>query len=80
MVKTEFEKFTDLEQKFTNLEQKVNAMGKVKPVKDKKPRKPSEYNIFMKKFLTDDKKKNPDRTHAERFTEGAKAWGLKEKS
>ena len=77
MVKTEFEKFTDLEQKFTNLEQKVNAMGKVKPVKDKKPRKPSEYNIFMKKFLMDDKKKNPDRIHSERFAEGAKAWKQK---
>jgi len=80
MVKSELEKLQD---QFTSLEERVNAMGKVKtdkekPVKDKKPRKPSEYNIFMKKFLTDDKKKNPDKSHSERFTEGAKAWGLKE--
>ena len=74
MVKSDKSDFELLEQKFTNLEQKVNAMGKVKPVKDKKPRKPSEYNIFMKKFLMDDKKKNPDRIHSERFAEGAKAW------
>ena len=77
MVKSDKSDFELLEEKFTNLELKVNAMGKVKPVKDKKPRKPSEYNIFMKKFLSDDKKANPDRKHAERFTEGAKAWKQK---
>jgi hypothetical protein len=69
--------YKKLEKKFTDLEEKVNAMGKVKPAKDKKPRKPSEYNKFMGKFMADDKKKNPDKDHAVRFKDAAKAWGEK---
>ena len=76
MVKSEFQV---LEDKFTKLEEKVNEMGKVKPVKEKKPRKPSEYNIFMGKYMSDDKKKNPDKPHTQRFTDATKAWGEKTK-
>ena len=74
MVKTDIEKLTE---KFTELEERINGMGKVKPVKDKKPRKPSEYNIFMGKFMADDKKKNPDKLHTQRFIDATKAWGEK---
>jgi hypothetical protein len=74
MVKTEIEKLTE---KFTELESRINEMGKVKPVKEKKPRKPSEYNIFMGKFMADDKKKNPDKPHTQRFTDATKAWSEK---
>jgi hypothetical protein len=71
--------YKKLEKKFTDLEERVNAMGKVKPVKDKKPRKPSEYNIFMGKFMADDKKKNPDKEHSVRFKDAAVAWTEKNK-
>ena len=74
MVKTDIEKLTE---KFTELEERINGMGKVKPAKDKKPRKPSEYNIFMGKFMADDKKKNPDKVHTQRFIDATKAWGEK---
>ena len=76
MVKTDIELLQD---KFTKLEEKLNEMGKVKPVKEKKPRKPSEYNIFMGKYMSDDKKKNPDKPHTQRFTDATKAWGEKTK-
>ena len=69
----------DLKEKFAKLENQVNAMGKVKPAKDKKPRKPSEYNKFMGKFMADDKKKNPDKDHSVRFKDAAKAWSDEKK-
>jgi len=71
--------YNELKQKFTDLEKRVSEMGKVKPGKDKKPRKPSEYNIFMGKFMSDDKKKNPDKIHTQRFTDATKAWGERNK-
>ena len=77
VVKTETEKFTELSEKFTELEKRINEMGKVKPVKDKKPRKQSEYNIFMKEYIETEKKKDSTKTHQELFTDGAKAWTLK---
>jgi len=74
VVKTDIEKLTE---KFTDLEKKVNEMGKSKPVKDKKPREQSEYNIFMKKFIETEKKKDSTKSHQDLFKEGAKAWSLK---
>lgn len=50
-------------------------LGKTKPPKVSKPRKPSEYNKFMQKFIKEQRKKNPDKPHSELFAEGAKAWG-----
>ena len=43
-------------------------MGK----KEKKTRKPSEFNIHMKNYLT--KHKDPKKTHKELFLEATKAW------
>lgn len=71
--------YKKLEKKFSELEGKVNAMSKLKPAKDKKPRKPSEYNVFMGKFMAEDKKKNPDKDHAVRFKDAAQAWAEKNK-
>ena len=71
VVKSEF---TELSEKFTELEKRVNEMGKVKPVKEKKPREKSEYNIFMKKFIEDEKKKDSTKSHQDLFKAGAKAW------
>jgi hypothetical protein len=31
----------------------------------------------MGKFMSDDKKKNPDKLHTQRFTDATKAWGEK---
>ena len=66
---SDYEKFN---KRLTELEDKI----KIKPVKEKKPRKPSEYNIFMKNYFA----KNPKdskKTHRELFTEAAKAWGVR---
>jgi len=70
--------YKKLEKKFSSLEERVNALGKLKPAKEKKPRKPSEYNLFMGKFMADDKKKNPDKDHTQRFKDATKAWGDRE--
>jgi hypothetical protein len=61
-----------LEQRVTDLESKI----KVK--KERKTREPSEYNKFMKDFIS--KNKDPKKTHPELFAEAAKAWGLKKKA
>ena len=65
-----------LEQRISDLESKLSE-----PTESKKPprppRKPSEYNIFMGKFMADDKKKNPDKVHTQRFIDATKAWGEK---
>ena len=61
-----------LEQRLTDLESKMG-----KPKKERKPREPSEYNKFMKNFIS--KNKDPKKTHSELFSEGAKAWGEKKK-
>ena len=61
-----------LEQRLTDLESKMG-----KPQKERKPREPSEYNKFIKKYISANK--HPKKTHSELFSEGAKAWGLKKK-
>ena len=59
------------------LEKRMDALetkfGKAKtPVKPVKPRKPSEYNTFVKKYISDNK--SPTKSHKELFAEAAKAW------
>jgi len=78
-VKMSDKEYKELKQKFTDLEKRVTEMGKIKPAKEKKTRKPSEYNIFMGKFMADDKKKNPDKDHSVRFKDAAQAWAEKNK-
>jgi FMN phosphatase YigB (HAD superfamily) len=76
MAKTEIELLKERIEKLEKLEN-----GSQKVVKDKKPRKPSAYNDFMKKYISDEKKKDASKTHQELFAAGAKAWGLqKEKA
>ena len=76
VAKTEIE---TLSEKFTELEKRVNEMGKVKPVKEKKPREQSQYNIFMKKYIEDEKKKDSTKSHQDLFKAGAKAWSESKK-
>jgi hypothetical protein len=61
-----------LEQRVSDLESKTSA---VVPKKERKPRKPSEYNDFMKDYFS--KNKDPKKTHKELFGEAAKAWSSK---
>ena len=68
---SDYEKFN---KRLTELEDKIN----IKPVKEKKPRKPSEYNIFMKNYFAKNSK-DSKKTHRELFTEAAKAWGENKK-
>lgn len=72
--------YKNLRKEVDDIKKQMSELGKIKPAKDKKPRKPSEYNLFMGKFMADDKKKNPDKDHAVRFKDAAKAWAEKNKS
>jgi hypothetical protein len=62
----------NLEKRLTELESKLNS-----PKVVRKPRKPSEYNDFVKNYIS--KNKDPKKTHAEIFSEAAKAWSAKKK-
>jgi len=46
---------------------------------DKKPRKPSEYNTFMAKFIPEYKKDHPKASHQDAFAAGAKEWKKEKK-
>ncbi len=67
---SDYEKFN---KRLTDLEDKFKGVKTAESVK--KPRKPSEYNIFMKDYFA--KNKDPKKTHRELFTEAAKAWSSK---
>jgi hypothetical protein len=57
----------NLEKRISDLESKVVSSKPPKP-----PRKPSEYNIFMKEYM--EKNKNDKKTHKELFGDAVKAW------
>ena len=67
---SESELIKKLDQRITDLESKMG-----KPQKEKKPRKPSEYNIFVKDYLS--KNKDPKKDHKELFADAVKAWNTK---
>ena len=69
MADTEYKK---LEQRIKDLESKMGSSKK-----ERKPRKPSEYNEFMKTYMA--KHKDPKKTHADLFSEAAKAWSSNKK-
>jgi hypothetical protein len=56
-----------LDRRISDLEMQMG-----KPKKEKKIRKPSEFNIHMKKYLATHK--DPSKTHKELFLEATKAW------
>jgi hypothetical protein len=60
-----------LEERVSDLESKTSGV----PKKERKPRKPSEYNDFIKDYFS--KNKDPKKTHKELFGEAAKAWSSK---
>jgi hypothetical protein len=73
MSNSEYEK---LDKRLKALEEKV-SVSVVTPKKEKKPRKSSPYNEFMKEFITEQKSKGSNKAHKELFAEGAKAWNIK---
>ena len=48
--------------------------GKIVAEKEKAPRAPSAYNLFMKSELAKVKKANPKLDHKEAFTKAAANW------
>lgn len=67
---SESELIKKLDQRISELETKMG-----KPQKEKKPRKPSEYNLFVKEYIS--KNKNPKKDHKEIFADAVKAWNTK---
>jgi hypothetical protein len=67
----------DLEKRLSEVEKKLN--DKTKPLKEKKPRKKTEYNIFVQDFISSEKKKNENLSHKELFAKAAKEWSSKKK-
>ena len=59
----------------------VHPQAAKKPAakKDKKPKAPSAYNLFMKKELPAFKKANPKLDHKAAFAAVAKKWSAKKK-
>ena len=70
---SDYEKFN---KRLTDLEDKLKGVKSANGETVKKPRKPSEYNIFMKDYFAKNSK-DPKKTHRELFTEAAKAWSAK---
>ena len=67
---SESELIKKLDQRISELETKMG-----KPKKEKKPRKPSEYNMFVKNYIS--KNKDPKKDHKEIFADAVKAWNIK---
>ncbi len=65
----------DLERKIKKLEKKVKNLENP----DKKPRKPSEYNLFIKKTIGKLNKEHPDKDHKDIFKKAVKLWSEKSK-
>ena len=66
-----------LEKRISDLEAQV-AFGK-KSKEPKVPRKPSDYNKFMKEYFENAKKKKSTKPHKELFSDAAKAWTAEKK-
>ena len=60
-----------LEKRLATLESKFGSKTSDKP---KKIRKKSEYNIFVQKYISGEKKKNSSLSHKELFSAAAKEW------
>jgi len=72
---TNEESIKKIDQRVKDLEKLLSSSGQTK--KEKKPRKKSEYNIFVQKYIS--KNKDPSKSHKELFSDAAKAWGESKK-
>lgn len=66
---------SDLVKRIDQLESKIGSTSA--PTKAKRTRKPSEYNIFMGKYM--DKNKDPKKSHKDLFGEAVAAWNKQKK-
>jgi len=64
-----------LEKRISELESKADSSKTTKA--PRASRKPSDYNIFMGKYMSDNK--SDKKPHKELFAEAVKAWNLKKK-
>ena len=74
------EGMSDLE--YQKLDKRLKALEKkltntTTEVLDKKPRKSSDYNVFMRDYIAEQKTKGTTKSHKDLFAEGAKAWTQK---
>jgi hypothetical protein len=71
------------DQDYQKLDKRIKALeeklGNTTEKSEKKPRKSSPYNDFMKEYISEQKKKGSTKSHKELFTEGAQAWNLTKK-
>jgi hypothetical protein len=68
------EQLKKLEDRVSNLEK---SGGVVPPKKEKKPRKPNAFNIFMKEEIANIKGTTPGITHQAAFSKAAENWSAK---
>ena len=66
------------EKRLKVLEDKLSSNGALDvPKKEKVPRKSSDYNNFMKEYISEQKSKGTTKSHKDLFADGAKAWSSK---
>jgi hypothetical protein len=65
------------ESDFSKLDKRIKALEEKLINKEKKPKKSSDYNNFMKEYISEQKSKGSTKSHKELFADGAKAWGIK---
>ena len=71
--------YQKLDKRLKVLEKKAGN-GNTEVSLDKKPRKSSDYNVFMKDYIAEQKTKGTAKSHRDLFTDGAKAWSTKKNS
>ena len=72
----------EIEKRLSKLEEKMIRDSPTPPTttKEKKPRKSSDYNIFMKEYIAQQKSSGVNKSPKEFIAEGAKAWNIKKNS
>lgn len=65
-----------LQQELNELKQEVQSLKSLgaKPVKEKKPRAPSAFNVYMKSAIAEIKTAEPGITHSDAFKKAASDW------
>jgi len=69
------------DQEYHKLEKRIKVLeerlGTTSEKSEKKPRKSSAYNDFMKEYISEQKTKGSTKSHKELFADGAKAWNTR---
>ena len=68
--------YQKLDKRIKALEEKLGSSGNSEKT-EKKPRKSSPYNDFMKEYISEQKTKGSTKSHKELFADGAKAWNAR---